>query len=258
MAAVNSTQSRTFQSPLSNLDVEVVTYKNPDGGFRNAESMLPLLKRSYLEINDFLLTLLTPDSDKAYVIRTFSASKAALISFKIHPNSTKLDFETEEVTHYLTGEELDRLKETVVSTVTEFLELFSFYHHSKNEITARGTDVVDSSLVTLLRFSAGAKIRYLEELLSLYLTFNGQTYFDVTSHVILSGSFTFGALFSTTGLYYAAHQRLSGKEMLHDAQKRTFVDSLNSKEKGEIHTPWTDDFVSKTISIETKESDKAT
>lgn len=187
-------------------------------------------------MNDKISTFIELKEDNIYFLRVLSSTKVRVLQFQSFAGTTRFDYHTENSIYDLTVDEIDQVKGIVISSITILFELFSNYYNCKTTREIITSDDVNNDLIPLLRFSHGAKVKFLDELMSLYLALDGQTYFDVVAHVVIAGVYTFGSLFSTTGLYYAANTKLIGKTMLHRAIRRSFVDCFESKEKGEIHT----------------------
>lgn len=235
MSSRVNTVSKNFNFPGSSEPVEFVTYKNQDGSFRNSEAIFNSLKVCSNTVNDLVLSLIEPDVNKFYNVRILSASNVVILEYDA-TRDNRPNFETEAITYTFNEEEISSFKDVIVNEITKFLELFADYYGNQQSARAVQTTVVNADLATFLRFGNGAKIRFLEEICSLYIALNGQTYFDVIGHIIMTGAYTYPALFSTTGLYHAANRKLIGKELLYGASRKTFSSVEGGTAKGEIHT----------------------
>jgi len=121
--------------------------------------------------------------------------------------------------------------------VRTFFDLFSSNHGAfRRADESVGSGKRNIVLAKLLRYSVGAKIRFLDAILGLYLALNCQTYFDVVAHVVLTVAYTLPSLFSTTGLYFHGNKKVTGSQMLIDAVRKVAQTGANALWKDEIHT----------------------
>lgn len=97
--------------------------------------------------------------------------------------------------------------------------------------------VRNEAMSNFLKITLNAKIRALDDLLSLYLGFNCQYYFDFVSYVILSGSYTWSSIFAVMSLMqFNSKSELKGKTLAMNAVKKVIqVDGFRVP-KNEIHT----------------------
>lgn len=228
--------SRILNLPSSDETITITSYFHSDGTVKNLEATLSLLALFNSDLNSTFLSTEILDETKIYALSVTGSSKVELVEYSRDGNG-RMDFDSECVIKELSSAELACLKDMVVMKVAEIFELFESYYN-KRDIAAQENGIPEANphMITLLRLSGNAKLRFLEELFGLYIGLNCQTYFDTLAYFMMIGTFTLPALLSVTGLQYAKSHKLRGRELLKGAIRKDFSALGRQWNRGEIHT----------------------
>lgn len=226
---------KIFEFPGSQDQVEIITYRNPDGSFKSVECVMITVRTSIDEINSYLLSLI--DYSETARFNLYVHSKDRVTIGRISEIAGHWNYDEVETVLVLSEENIVELKTLVIKHTSAFMELLTNYYEESSLATiASETDQLNQALSTLLKFSANANVKGLDTLFALYVALDCQTYFDVVGRIVMIGTYTLSSIFAITEMYHTMYNKLRGNESLRKAKRKTFTDDDRKMVKGEIHT----------------------
>lgn len=221
---------------MTTLSVEVLNYKDVDGGFRRAECSIDFINTGYASILEVIRKkVYVPLEEHQISLYVLHAEKVEIRAVKKGHDGRPLVDASETVTTLVTDEcyEIREIARNSVETLIKLLTQYSF----NVEGDGSNREVRNEAMSNFLKMTLNAKIRSLDDLLSLYLGFNCQNYFDFVSYIILSGSYTWSSIFAVMSLMQSSSgPNLRGKTLAINAVRKEIVVDGFRVPKSEIHT----------------------
>lgn len=215
----------------------MLTYKDDEGKLKNIDCVVPLISEAHNKLCTLLLSKIEIDKSSKYNFRVLKDNQLELIKLPVN-DDRKIDFEKEELLYSLTESEVKEIKSIVFLCMTTFFDWFNAYFSGKKSDAKKNRDGsnVNLDLSSLLNVSNGAKIKFLEDFVNVYLALDGQSFFDIVSYLSIMKNYTFGSIFAITSLYFAANNKIRGYSLLQGAQRKVISNKESKVYKGELHT----------------------